>query len=160
MIAGDDGDASGIDPEVFDEHVPRELELALEREVRQVARHDDVVDPCGRDLARDGPHVRGPVHVPALEPQVRPSGQALVEEAPHRHAVERQEMEVREVRDSHGQPASAAHRKPIHAGRDSDVVSRDADRTQTAPSSYEPPRITWNPPPPVRGLGSTSGPGA
>jgi hypothetical protein len=37
---------------------------------------------------------------------------------------------------------SATQRKPTHAGRGKDVVSRADDRIHTAPSWYEPPRIT------------------
>ena len=55
-----------------------------------------------RDLARDGSDVRRTVDVPALETQVGPARQSLVQETPERYALERQEMEIGEMGDSHG----------------------------------------------------------
>ena len=132
------------------ETLARELELGLEGEVGQVARDDDVVDLRARDLARDGPHVRGAVDVTSLQAQVDPSGESLVEEAPRGHALERRgDGGPRNGRSSWAlvlplrfHRASPTQRKPTHAGRGNDVVSRAADRTHTAPSSYEPPRMT------------------
>jgi hypothetical protein len=53
--------------------------------------------------------------------------------------------------------ASAAQRNPTQAGCGNVVVSRAVDRIQTAPSAYEPPRVTWKPLAPLFGLGSVTG---
>ena len=91
----------GREAEVLLEELAHRDELLLEREVREVAGDDDVIDLGARDLARDGAHVRGAMLVRALHAQVHPAREALVEEAVRRHAVERKHVEIGEVCDAH-----------------------------------------------------------
>ena len=79
------------------------LELVLEREVREVARDDDVIDLALRYFARDRPDEARVVDVPALQAKVRVARDALVEEAVRGDPLEREEVEIGEMSDPHGE---------------------------------------------------------
>ncbi len=70
MVARNDRHVGRVEPELAFEDVSRQRVLGLEREVRQVSRDDDVIDPRARDLAGDRPHVLRAVTVPAPVPEV------------------------------------------------------------------------------------------
>src|ERR1700690_2460940 len=154
VVARHDGHLRRIESELVLDHVTRELVLRLEREVRHVARDHHVLHAEPRNLPRDRLDVSGPVDVAATGTKVHPAGEALVEKSPCGRAAPCVEVQIGEVRDLHR--TSAAQRKPTHGERGAEVVSRAAPRSHMAPSTYEPPRTTWNPPSPDLGRGSTS----
>ncbi len=63
VVSGDEADVARLEVELAFEDGARACELGLEREVRDVARDDDVVDARARDLARERANVRGAVRV-------------------------------------------------------------------------------------------------
>jgi len=140
VIARDDRHARGVEAELALEEVAHELVFALEREVREVAGDDDVLDVEASDLAGDGAYVGRAVDAPALQAQVDPAGESLVEKASRGHSLERQQVQIGEMSDPHR--VLAAQRKPTHGGRGRRVVSRAAARSHIAPLSKEPPRTT------------------
>jgi len=101
VVAGNDGDVLVIEMQVLFEEALDRFELLLEREVGEVAGDDDVIDLRPRDLARDRANVSRPMLVLALQLQVHPAGEPLVEEATGREAVQGEDVEIGEVRDAH-----------------------------------------------------------
>jgi len=101
VVAGHDRDVLGRHPQLVGDETEHGLELLLEREVREVAGDDDVVDLRRRDGAGDGLHMRRAMLVLTLDAQVDEAGEPLVEEAASSDALEREHMEVREVSDAH-----------------------------------------------------------
>src|SRR5580700_5805255 len=113
-----------------------------------------MVDAQPADLTRDRADVLRAMNASALDAKVGPARKSLVEETTRGNAIQRQQMEIREVRDPHR--ISAAQRNPTSAGRGSSVRPRAAARSHIDASWYEPPRTTWKPPPATLGFGLIS----
>ena len=102
VVAGHHADLVGRHPELGLEQLADRLELALEREVREIAGHDDVVRGPGAHAPQDRGEVAGAVLLVALELEVEQARHALVEEARERDVVLREQVKIRDVGDSHG----------------------------------------------------------
>jgi hypothetical protein len=92
VVAGHDRHTGRVESEIVLDDVSGQVELGLERQVGEVPRDDDVIHAGPRDLPRDGADVLRPVNAGALQAQVGEAGQALVEKAPGRDAVEREQV--------------------------------------------------------------------
>ena len=78
------------------------VELALEREVRQIAGHHDMVDVRSlADRTGDGVQRVRLMLMSSPEFQVEPAGEALVHQARRRRVFEREHVQVGEVRNFH-----------------------------------------------------------
>lgn len=167
VVAGDDADVAGGEVELALEDLARREKLRFEGEVRDVSGDHHVIDLGPRDLSRHRADVLGPVDVllaqalreslgsaapgsrqlldgSASKREVRDTRETLVHVTRPTDPIEREDVEIREVRDPH---QSAAQRKPTYGSRRTGyVIQREALRWASAPCMYEPPRMTcWEP---------------
>src|SRR5580693_3103147 len=78
VVARYDRHTRNIEAEVSLDDAESEVELLLERQVREVSGDDDVIDPDARNLAGNRPHVLWPMNARALQAQVGEARHALV----------------------------------------------------------------------------------
>src|SRR5262245_11407733 len=100
VVAGQDGDVAGAVRKMI-EFLTREYELLAQREVRDIARTQHVVDALRVDI---GDHVverRDVIVAAAIRQQVQRADPALVREVEPARAVVRQQVQVRTVREFH-----------------------------------------------------------
>lgn len=86
---------------IFPEHLPDGTELGGEREVRQIARDDDVFTPLRLERLERGPRGLLGVFPRTTDEQIKPARKALVEKIPRTRASQIEPVNVANMTDFH-----------------------------------------------------------
>jgi hypothetical protein len=142
VVAGDDRDAGGAQRQAI-EALAGVAELAGQREVGDVAGADDVVDALGVEVGHHVVERRGVVVAAAAGDQVHPPDPPLVQVVERARPVERQQVQVGAVRESHRSDLPPACRDRKRPWGDAPGVSRSGVAPRGGSAGHDPAEGAW-----------------